>query len=95
MAGQKKKHSPLLFSFDSSLSFWRRKLVDFQFLSHSLNTEFEHKGMNMAAVNGARNELRRSCVQICVQSKRKSSYDLFRNCLIFKEWSHLDNGTIN
>jgi len=62
---------------------------------HSLNTEFEHKGMNMAAVNGARNELRRSCVQICVQSKRKSSYDLFRNCLIFKEWSHLDNGTIN
>lgn len=45
-AGQKKKHSPLLFSFDSSLSFWRRKLVDFQFLSHSLNTEFEHKSMN-------------------------------------------------
>jgi len=55
------------------------------FLSHSLNTKFEHKGMNMAAVNGARNELRRSCVQICVQGKRKSSYDLFRNCFIFKE----------
>ena len=34
-------------------------------------------------------ELARSCVQICAQSKRKSSYDLFRNCLIPKVWSHL------
>ncbi len=38
--------------------------------------------------SGGRNELARSCVQICVQSKRKSSYDLVRNCLISKEWSH-------
>ena len=65
-------------------------LLKFSFSSAMiLNTEFEHKGMNMAAVNGARNELRRSCVQICVQSKRKSSYETNRNCLIFKEWSHL------
>ena len=56
---------------------------------------FEHKGMNTAAVNGGWNELLRSCVQICVQDKRKSSYDLFRNCLISKMWSHLGNPTQN
>ena len=33
-------------------------------------------------------ELARSCVQICVQSKRKSSYDYARNCLISNLWSH-------
>lgn len=38
------------------------------------------------------NELARSCVQICVQSKRKSSYERARNCLVFNLWSHLDNG---
>ena len=65
------------------------KLVDLQFLSHSLNTEFEHKGMNMVYAKAARKELARSCVQICVQSKRKSSYELFRNCLTFRRWSHL------
>ncbi len=54
-----------------------------------LNTEFEHKGMNTKGCWGARNELARSCVQICVQSKRKSSYEEIRNCLILKEWSHL------
>ena len=45
--------------------------------------------MNIVYAKAARNELARSCVQICVQGKRKSSYDSFRNCLIFKEWSHL------
>lgn len=29
-------------------------------------------------------------VRICVQSKRKSSYDWVRNCLVFKRWSHWD-----
>ena len=42
----KKKGSPLLFSFDSSLSIWIRKLVDFQFLGYGLSTEFEHKSVN-------------------------------------------------
>ncbi len=28
-------------------------------------------------------------VQICVQTKRKSSCDLSRNCLVFNLWSHL------
>ncbi len=45
--------------------------------------------MNMVYAKAARKELARSCVQICVQSKRKSSYDLFRNCLISNKWSHL------
>ncbi len=35
------------------------------------------------------NELARSCVQICVQDKRKSSYERARNCLVFNLWSHL------
>ena len=45
--------------------------------------------MNVVYAKAARNELAQSCVQICVQSKRKSSYDSFRNCLIFRMWSHL------
>ena len=68
----KKKGSPLLFSFDSSLSIWIRKLVDFQFLSHGLNTEFEHKGMNTEA---CRWRLKRVgaelCSDLCSKQKKK------------------------
>ena len=57
----------------------------FLFISHSLNTEFEHTGMNTGVCCWGRNEL----VLSCVQSKRKSSYDWIRNCLSFNVWSHL------
>ena len=43
METRQKKMALLKFSFDSSLSIWIRKLVDLQFPSHSLNTEFEHR----------------------------------------------------
>ena len=69
----------------------QRKTSHYYFFSsamvwtQNLNTRVWTQG----ATIGACNELARSCVQICVQGKRKSSYDLFRNCLIFKKWSHL------
>ena len=72
MLGKKKKHSPLLFSFDSSLSFWRRKLVDFQFLSHSLNIEFEHKGMNTEGRHWRPKRVGAElCSDLCSKQKKK------------------------
>ena len=54
-------------------------------ISYFLNTV----PLTQDTVRHSKMELARSCVQICVQDKRKSSYDCYRNCLIFKEWSHL------
>ena len=51
----------------------------------NLNTEAWTQG----ATEMAEMELARSCVQICVQSKRKSSHESTRNCLIFRGWSHM------
>ncbi len=57
----------------------------FLFLSYGLNIEFENRSMNTRGCQWRLGWLARSCVQ----GKRKSSYDLIRNCLNFKEWSHL------
>lgn len=67
-----KKYSPLLFSFDSSLSFWRRKLVDFLFLSYGLNTKFEHRSMNTGACHWRLKRVGAElCSDLCSEQKKK------------------------
>ena len=62
----------------------RADLLFYQ-LKWNLNTKSWTQRVTMRCIN----ELARSCVQICVKSKRKSTYESFRKCLIYRLWSHL------
>ena len=77
----KENGCPLIFRLACPRFFFSSAMV----WTQNLNTE----AWTQRAAMGGWNELEPSCVQICVQSKRKSSCDLVRNCLIFKGWSHL------
>ena len=62
----------------------RADLLFYQ-LKWNLNTKSWTQRVTIRCIN----ELARSCVQICVKSKRKSTYESFRKCLIYRLWSHL------